>query len=249
MSRGSGEQTSSTGAPGLVSVILPTYNERANIVPLVREVLATLEAAGRSAQVVVVDDDSPDGTAAAVEDAFGGEPRVKLVVRRGERGLATALWRGVCEAGGEVLVFMDSDFNHHPRYLPPLLELLEQGAQVAVGSRYLPGGGMATSRLRWWLSGLFNRMVRLRLGLGTTDNLSGFIAIPRRELLALPVEELFQGYGDWAIRLLWWAHWRGLAVRETAVVYQPRLGGRSKTRFLPTFLSYWREVSRLRRRR
>ncbi len=233
-------------APPVASVVLPTYNEAANIVPLVRELLAQTQAGGFALQVVVVDDDSPDGTAALVAEAFAGDPRVKLVVRRGERGLASAILRGVRESDQEVLVFMDTDFNHHPRHLPALLGLLSS-CQVAVGSRYVPGGGMNTSRLRYHLSHLFNLLVRFILGVKTRDNLSGFIAIRRQDLMRFDLDHIFQGYGDYAIRLLYQAQRAGLVVKETPVVYEERLGGESKTRFVSTFLLYLRETLALRR--
>ncbi len=242
MSSGGGSEDLARAA----SVILPSYNERDNLVPLIRQVLQRCQGAGFATQVVVVDDDSPDGTAASVARAFGGDQRVKLVVRRHERGLASAIERGVDESGHPRLVFMDTDFNHHPRYLPRLLEMLDT-CQVAVGSRYQAGGGMNTSRLRYGLSYLFNLLVRLMLGVSTKDNLSGFIAIRRRDLARLPRKRIFYGYGDYAIRLLYLAQKRGMRVRETAVVYEERLGGESKTRFLRTFLQYLAATWSLRR--
>jgi dolichol-phosphate mannosyltransferase len=228
------------------SVILPTYNEAANIIPLIREILAQAQTAGFKVQVVVVDDDSPDHTADLVAREFADQPGVKLVVRRGERGLASAIRRGVAEAEHEALVIMDTDFNHHPRHLAALLSLLAT-SHIALGSRYVPGGGMNTSRLRYWLSFLFNIMVRILLGVKTHDNLSGFIAIRRRDLLRFDQDEIFQGYGDYAIRLLYHAQQAGLTVRETPVVYEERLGGESKTQFVRTFLLYLRETWALRR--
>ncbi len=227
------------------SVVLPTYNEAANITALIREILAQTRAAGFEVQVVVVDDDSPDGTSALVGREFADQPQVKLVVRRGERGLASAIRRGVSESEHEALVFMDTDFNHHPRYLPTLLALLP-ACHIALGSRYVRGGGMNNSRLRYWLSYFFNIMVRVVLGVKTHDNLSGFIAIRRQDLLRFDQDLIFQGYGDYAIRLLYHAQRAGLCVRETPVVYEERLGGESKTRFLRTFILYLRETWALR---
>lgn len=228
------------------SVVLPSYNEAANIVPLIRRIIQEADKAGCRVQVVVVDDDSPDGTADLVAQEFASQPQVKLVVRRGERGLASAVARGVAESDNEVLVFMDTDFNHHPRYLPALLALLPT-CSIALGSRYVKGGGMNTSHLRYHLSHLFNILVRLILGVKTLDNLSGFIAIRRQDLLRFDQDEIFQGYGDYAIRLLYHAQREGLTVCETPVVYEERLGGESKTQFVQTFIRYLRETWALRR--
>lgn len=230
--------------PSAVSVVLPTYNELANIVPLVSEILDRTSQAGMAAQVVVVDDNSVDGTIEALNEAFGAEPRLKLVVRKNERGLATALWRGINEAEAPVVVTMDSDFNHSPRDLMSLLAALP-GCDLVIGSRYVPGGGMNTSALRYRLSQAFNLMVRLLLGVPTTDNLSGFLAAPKDIWLSFG-PAIFAGYGDYAIRLLYQAHRRGLRMREVPVVYENRLGGESKTRFLQVFLQYLRTAWELR---
>lgn len=222
--------------PG-VTVVLPTYNEKDNIVPLIREILVNLEGWSQELEVLVVDDNSPDGTAGLVRDAFPGEPRVRVLVRTGERGLATAIRRGAEEGRGPVLIFMDTDFNHHPRYIPTLLSRLP-GCDLALGSRYRPGGGMNTSHTRYLLSYLFNVMVRIVLGVKTTDNLSGFIAVKKDTLLAMPLDDIFHGYGDYAIRLLYLMHRAGQKVSEVPVVYEERLGGESKTRFVHTFKQY-----------
>src|ERR1041384_8087157 len=101
-------QSSSNGPP-VVSVIVPTYNERENLAALAERVFATLM--GRPAELLIVDDDSPDGTAAVATDLSARFP-LRCVVRRGERGLATAVIRGLREARGELLVVMDADLSH-----------------------------------------------------------------------------------------------------------------------------------------
>ncbi|MBI5523515.1 MAG: glycosyltransferase [Desulfarculus sp.] len=229
-----------------VSVVLPTYNELANIVPLVGEILERTSAAGFAVQVVVVDDDSQDGTQEALRQFFGQDARLKLVVRKHERGLATALWRGIQEATGPVVVTMDSDFNHHPRDLVRVLAALP-GHDLVIGSRYVPGGGMNTSWLRYQLSHAFNIMLRLLLGLKTHDNLSGFLAAQKSLWLSFDPADIFQGYGDYAIRLLYRAQQRGLKITEVPVVYENRLGGDSKTRFLHHLGEYLATAWRLRR--
>lgn len=231
--------------PPAVSVVLPTYNELANIVPLVSEILERTGQAGIETQVVVVDDNSTDGTIEALGQAFARDKRLKLVVRVNERGLATALWRGINEAAHPVVVTMDSDFNHSPRDLMRLLAALP-GHDMVIGSRYVPGGGMNTSALRFRLSQAFNLLVRLLLGVPTTDNLSGFLAAPKDVWLGFR-SEIFAGYGDYAIRLLYEAQRRGLRLKEVPVVYENRLGGESKTRFLHHFVQYLATALALRR--
>ena len=229
-----------------VSVVLPTYNEIANIVPLVGEIFGRTAAAGIACQVVVVDDDSPDGTAQALRQAFAGDERFKLIVREHERGLASALWRGINAADHPVVVTMDSDFNHHPRDLVRVIAALP-GHDFALGSRYVPGGGMNTSALRYRLSQAFNLLLRAMLGIKTHDNLSGFLAGAKSLWQSFDPDDIFRGYGDFAIRLLYRAHQRGLGIVEVPVVYENRLGGESKTRFVHHLLTYLGTARELRR--
>ena len=109
-------------APLDVSVVLPTYNEAASIVPFLRELLAVLDRCAPRSEALILDDASPDGTAALVREAFAGEPRVVVVSRTGARGLAFSIREGLSRACGERMVVMDSDFNHDPQAVPALLD-------------------------------------------------------------------------------------------------------------------------------
>lgn len=229
----------------MISVILPTYNEREGIAELVSEILAVVRAARVDAEVLVVDDDSPDGTAAHLAEAFAADPAVRVHVRRGERGLASAIRRGLEEARGEIAIVMDSDGNHDPVLLPLMARCAEE-FDVVVGSRYVLGGGMLTSRFRYWASYAFNILIRVVLGLRIHDNLSGYLAFRRSLLSRLDADAIFYGYGDYAIRLLHEVVRRGGRVLEIPTVYRFRKGGESKTRFFAYFWTYLASVFRLR---
>ena len=230
----------------MISVVLPTYNERDGISELVGEILAVTRGAGLDAEVLVVDDDSPDGTAAHVEETFRGDAAVRVLVRRGERGLAGAIHRGLLEARGETLVVMDSDGNHDP-VLVPLMVRCAEDFDVVIGSRYVLGGGMLTSAFRYWASYAFNVFIRVALAQRIHDNLSGYLAFRRGLLDRLPpASTVFYGYGDYAIRLLWYVVRGGGRVLEIPTVYRFRRGGESKTRFLAYFWTYMASVFRLR---
>jgi len=229
----------------VISAVLPTYNERDGIVELAAEILAVTRGERLEAEVLVVDDDSPDGTAAAAEEAFRDDPAVRVVVRRGERGLATAIWRGFQEARGDTLVVMDSDGNHDPALLPLMVRCAED-FDVVVGSRYVLGGGMLTSAFRYWASYAFNMLIRVVLAQRIHDNLSGYLAFRRGLLARLDGAAIFYGYGDYAIRLLWQVVRGGGRVLEIPTVYRFRKGGESKTRFLAYFWTYLGSVLRLR---
>ncbi len=226
------------------SVILPTYKEKDNIVELVQAIHDYLAAEGFNYEVVVVDDNSPDGTADVVRTAFGDDARVKLLVRTGERGLASALRYGAEHSDGEVLVFMDTDFNHDPAMIPQLVKFLEY-YDVVVGSRFVMRGGMEDSA-RYVFSFVYNLGLRFLFGTQVWDNLSGFFAIYRDKLLELDLDQIFYGYGDYFIRLLMVGWRRGWRMLEIPVFYRLRAHGHSKTQFLSIFTQYSIAILKLR---
>ena len=214
-----------------ISIVLPTYNEAGHIVELIKEICLVSEGAALVPEIILVDDNSPDGTAGVVRKSFGNDSRIKIYVRKKERGLASAIKFGIEKATKENLVFMDSDFNHAPRTIPILVKLLEN-FDIVVGSRFVAGGGMKGSQFRYWGSYLFNAFVKLTLRIKTNDNLSGFFAASKQLLKSFNLEQIFKGYGDYFIRFLYQAGRRKLSIIEIPVVYQQRPSGKSKTNFL-----------------
>lgn len=229
----------------MISVILPTYNERDSIVDLIKEIEDVFSAQAIDYEVIVVDDNSPDGTSLIVKENFSENNRIKLIVRKQERGLASAIKTGLLKAVGEVIVFMDTDFNHDPEDIPRLLKY-SKDFDFIVGSRYVSGGGMMTSRFRYFGSYLFNLMVRIILFMPVRDNLSGFLAFKRGVIKGFDLERIFYGYGDYCIRLLYLARNKGLKIKEVPVVYKLRKGGESKTRLLQHLFDYLLTVLKLR---
>ena len=140
---------------------------------------------------------------------------------------------------------MDSDGNHDPALLPLMVRCVED-FDVVIGSRYVLGGGMLTSRFRYWGSYAFNILIRIGLGLRIHDNLSGYLAFRPTLLRGLDPDTVFYGYGDYAIRLLHHVVRQGGRVLEIPTVYRFRKGGESKTRFLAYFWTYLASVLRLR---
>jgi len=222
-----------------LSVILPTYNESGNIKRLI---LAVREAAPAASEleIVVVDDDSPDGTAAIAASAG---PDVRVIVRKDARGLASAVRRGIEEAKGEVVVVMDTDFNHQPEMIPQMVDFL-RFYDLVTGSRFTVGGGMEEYG-RYRLSFLFNFFCRMLLGTKLQDHLSGFFAARRTTILDLDLDDIFEGYGDYFIRLLVESLARGSTILEVPVYYPARSHGESKTKFMRTLRQYTRAVVRL----
>jgi dolichol-phosphate mannosyltransferase len=227
-----------------VAVILPTYDEVGNILSLVEDVRTNLARAGYSCEVVVVDDNSPDGTGRAVQQRYTGDPEVRTIIRATERGIATAIRTGIDASQAPIVVVMDTDYNHDPADVPVLVRGLDQ-ADLVVGSRFLAGGGME-DQLRYWLSRLYNVILCLVIGSRVTDNLSGFFAIHRQHLEDLPLDRILFASGDFYIRLLYAAQRQGFRIKEVPVYYDRRRYGKSKTRFLDIFMRYTRVVLGLR---
>lgn len=228
-----------------VSVILPTYNERESLPALLREIVRILTVENLNYQLVVVDDNSPDGTAAVIKEMVSEIPEIKLIVRKNERGLASAIRTGFEQSDGDVLVVMDTDFNHNPAIIP-LLVYVTRYFDIAIGSRYVAGGGMDTSKLRYLFSLIFNLFIRVSLNMGTKDNLSGFLGVRRSVLDGIDYDHIFYGYGDYCIRFLYRAKLLGLKILEVPVVYNVRRGGESKTNFIKHLLQYTQSVLKLR---
>jgi dolichol-phosphate mannosyltransferase len=225
--------------------VLPTYNEKENIGDLIQTILEVLSPLTIQKQIIVVDDNSPDGTADLVRKRFSSQPEVFLLLRKEERGLATAIAKGIEQSQGDVIAVMDTDFNHHPKDLVRLLEKISE-ADLVVGSRYITGGGMRTSTMRYLGSWVFNVFIRLVLGSPIKDNLSGFLVLKKKVINQLKNKNIFYGYGDYCIRLIHFARKAGLVIREVPVIYEFRLGGESKTDFIKYLVSYTKAVLALR---
>jgi len=226
------------------SIILPTYNERENIVELIDAIHETLRPWDFDYELIVVDDNSPDGTADAVRRHCDGDGRVKLHVRTEGRGLATAIRYGIERAAGEVIVCMDTDFNHDPAMIPQMIKFLEF-YDVVIGSRFVMRGGME-DRFRQVASLLYNYGIRLLFRTPVHENLSGFFAMYRDKLVSMDLDQIFYGYGDYFIRLIMVAWQRGYNMLEVPVFYRLRMHGHSKTQFLSTFIRYTRALLSLR---
>ncbi len=226
-----------------VSVVLPTYNEAENIVLIVQAVIEHMPP-DWDYEVLVVDDNSPDGTYEAARTVFAGNPRVVPVLRTEDRGLAKSIRAGLERATGDYVVVMDTDFNHDPAELPRMLHLA-LASDIVVGSRFCAGGNMQDLR-HYTHSLVYNWFIRLMLRTQIQDNLSGFFAADRSLLMGLPFDPIFFGYGDYFFRLLHFAQWSDMRVLEMPVQYQTRIHGRSKSNFLRLLFSYTWALLKLR---
>jgi dolichol-phosphate mannosyltransferase len=222
-----------------VSVILPTFNEKDNILLLIDRIHE--ELSGMRHQIIVVDDNSPDGTHRIVREKK--YDFVKAILRTSDPGLAKSIRVGLQESQGNVFVVMDSDFNHQPQYIPRMVKNLEF-YDCVVASRFVYGGSM-DSRWRHILSWIFNIFVRSVTGKFITDSLYGFFAIHRSVMEKLDYDRIFWGYGDYCIRLMYYLQEINAEILQVPVINGRRLKGQSNSRFFKVFMQYTGETFRL----
>jgi len=210
-------------------IVLPTYDERDNVVLVLGELRAQL---GPAARILVVDDSSPDGTAAVVREVAAHDPAVELLSRPGKLGLAsayqTALRRVLDEGRDDCVVTMDADFSHHPRYVPALVAAAASH-DLVVGSRYVAGGGIDNWGARRRLLSLAgNWYARAVTGTPVRDLTAGFTCMRTDFLRTVPFERIeARGYA-WLIALKTLFHRRGARICELPIRFVERRFGQSK---------------------
>jgi dolichol-phosphate mannosyltransferase len=209
-------------------IAIPTYNERESVVAIVEAVRAAVP----DATVMVVDDSSPDGTGTLADELAARDPQVRVLHRPGKEGLGAAyleLFGLALAEGWERIVQMDADFSHDPKDVPRLLAALESGADLAVGSRYVSGGGTQN-----W--GLARRLIsrggggyaRLALGVGVHDLTAGFKAWKAATLRGINLAAVdARGYG-FQIEMTFRALQNGFRVEEVPILFVDRRVGASK---------------------
>jgi dolichol-phosphate mannosyltransferase len=192
-------------------------------------------------EIIVVDDNSPDGT----YDLVKNSQKEYLIAhkRMHDPSLAKSIRFGIEQSKGDYIVIMDSDFNHQPKELPVMLANLEYFDCVS-GSRFVYGGKME-NRFRHLASWFFNIFVRVTTQKHVTDNLYGFIAISRSKLYGLNFDDIFWGYGDYCIRLMYYLQRHGASILQVPSVLGQRLGGQGNSALVKTFAKYLRETVKL----
>lgn len=216
-----------TADVGRVLVVIPTYNEVDNL----REITSRVRAAVPAAELLVVDDASPDGTGALADQLAEADPQIHVLHRAGKQGLGAAYVAGfalAAEQGFDVVVEMDADGSHAPEELPALLAALSD-ADVVLGSRWVPGGKVVNwPRRRLVLSRGANLYTRLALGMPVRDATGGYRAYRMPVLDKIDIDSVAsQGY-CFQVDLAWRAHRQGLRVREVPITFTERQRGASK---------------------
>lgn len=210
-------------------VIVPTYNEADNIDELIAQLLDLPVNLG----VIVVDDNSPDGTGQKADQwSHRQAGRVHVVHRPGKLGLGTAYLSGyrlaLDKLSAQRVMTMDADFSHNPRYIPAMIEMSEQ-KDVVIGSRYIGGGGsLNCTWKRIWLSKTANLLTRALLGLQARDTTAGFRLYHRRVLESIPLDQIFSSGYSFLVEMLFMCQRRGWQIGEVPIIFEDRRKGMTK---------------------
>jgi dolichol-phosphate mannosyltransferase len=212
--------------PSSVAVVIPTYNERENLSSIVNSVTRF------GYRVLVVDDNSPDGTGDLADGLAHESELVRVLHRTSKQGLGPAYadgFRQAIGAGAEILCEMDADFSHDPATLPRLVAAVERGADLAIGSRYVEGGGVPDWPFhRRMLSKGGNTYAKLMLQLPVNDATGGFRAFRKEALTRLHPETcLASGYA-FQVEMTWRAVREGMRIEEVPITFRDRTAGKSK---------------------
>jgi dolichol-phosphate mannosyltransferase len=212
--------------PDRVTVVIPTYNERENLPDISKAVTV------HGYELLVVDDASPDGTGDLADRLATEDPRISVLHRSSKEGLGPAYAAGfdrALEDGADIVIEMDADFSHDPADLPRMVDAIGEGADLAIGSRYVPGGSTPdwpfTRRV---ISKGGNLYARVMLGIPTRDATAGFRAFRAGALRSLPYREAQSSGYAFQVEMAMRAHERGLNVVEVPIRFLDRTRGTSK---------------------
>jgi dolichol-phosphate mannosyltransferase len=210
-----------------VLISLATYNERDNLAPLI----AAIHEAVPHADILVVDDNSPDGTGKLADELGAADPRIRVLHRTGKLGLGTAILAGARYAldhNYDLFINMDADFSHHPRYLPALLAGMEQH-DVMIGSRYVAGGGVVNwPWSRYLLSRGVNTLVRLLMRVPAHDTSGAYRCYRVSKLRQTNLDALLSRGYSFQEEMLYRCHKAGCRMGETPILFENRRAGSSK---------------------
>jgi dolichol-phosphate mannosyltransferase len=230
--------TRDNSAPARALITIATYNEIENLPPLVEAVWQVAP----QADVLIIDDNSPDGTGRWCDEKAAVEPRLKCLHRPGKLGLGTATIAGMqyaIEHGYDYVLNMDADFSHHPRYIPAILAAMAT-ADVAIGSRYCPGGGTQgwplTRRLMSWA---VNTYARCLLGLSPRDTSGAFRCYRVSVLKKLDFAAIQSRGYSFQEEILWRLKRLGARMRETPILFADRERGQSKINRQEALAALW----------
>jgi dolichol-phosphate mannosyltransferase len=215
-----------------IMIVIPTYNEAQNLPRIAHELLSMTDA---PLHLLIVDDNSPDGTGKIADDIAAQVPeRVSVLHRQGKEGLGPAYIAGFRQAlalGADYIIQMDADFSHQPLYIPQLITALEAGADVVIASRFMRGGGVDKNwswrrkLLSWWANSVY---VRLILGIPVSDATGGYRIWRRATLTGLNLDRIRSNGYAFQVEMAYVAHRLGFRLAEIPIYFPDRQEGISK---------------------
>ena len=226
-----------------LSIILPTYNEKGNIVVLINKLINIIPK-NLKKEIIIVDDNSKDNTYLYCKNEFKDNNEVKVILRESSRSLGKSIGDGIEISSGKILIVMDTDLSHNPEHIPTMLDLVKN-YEIISCSRY-SGGGSMENKPHFFVSYLYNILLRIILNTKVKDNTGGYFCIKKTFLNSLPHESIFYGYGEYFFRLLYFAKINGGNVKELPTKYQDRTYGKSKSNFLYMIFKYLISAIKLR---
>ena len=227
------------------SIITATFNEADNVQVLIEKLYEAISPILKDFEIIVVDDDSPDGTFEKLLTLSNKFDNLRPIVRKFDHGLAASIWDGIRAAKFDNIVIMDADLSHQPSEIPNMLKLLDEGYCMVWRSRYVRGGAIERSislNVQFKLSKLFNYIIKKLLHIPILDTTNGFFAFKRVLLETSRYQGCFRGYGEFSFLFLHKLMVENAITKEQVLeipsIYKNRLYGRSKTKLLRVGLQY-----------
>ena len=232
----------------MISIVIPTYNEKDNIIKLIESIKKIGKQKKLKYEIIVVDDSSPDGTGLLVRKIYKNNRSIRCFIRHSHRGLAQSILYGISNAKGKIIIGMDADFNHPPVYVDKLVDALKaKKGKLIIASRFVKGGSMH-GFLRPFGSKIVNYLLRYFFRFPLYDNLSGYYAIYLSDLKKMGLQNIYSGYGEYHMRLVWFAHYlHGYSIFELPAKCGKRYRGVSKSDLLGMLVGYFHEAWKLNR--
>ena len=215
-----------------ISVVIPTFNEKENILELVSEINIVLRKQRYDFEVIVVDDDSPDKGGYLARKKFANNKRVRIFIRKTDKGLSKSIRYGMEKAKGDILVGMDSDFNHPPQIIPKLIEKIGKNDLVVAQRKAMKGN------IRYPFTYSFNLLLNKILGFLVMDNMSGFYAIKKEVLRKLNFDHVYRGYGEYHLRMLMGVKRNRGKITQVPYISPDRRYGKSKSNLIKMLVNY-----------
>lgn len=216
-----------------LSVIVPTYNEAENIRELIYAIGDVCKRNKLSYNIVIVDDNSPDFTSKIVKEVMQENKNIRLIEREGKLGLGTAYIKGIKYSldnlNPDLIMTMDADFSHNPKYIPDFVKKIKEGYDVVLGSRYIHGGGIGNWGIhRTIISKGANYLAKILLGLTTKDNTTGYRAYKREVLERIGLDSIKSNGYSFLIEMAFWCQYHNFKIAEIPIFFDIRRHGASK---------------------